>query len=177
MRKTLWAAGLALALASSAIAAPARQGRYLFVFSGDQAAKGNDFLAVIDADPASPGYGKLLASVATDQVSVRPHHTEYDMPASGMLFANDHDANRSFVFDLTDPLHPNTDGDACPDGKEVASVNRSGTVEVVDVQQVASELGPYAFPGTPVEVDFDMTKNGTIDVLDLQQLAARLGSC
>jgi hypothetical protein len=28
------------------------------------------------------------------------------MPASGMLFANDHDAGRTFVFDLRDPLHP-----------------------------------------------------------------------
>ena len=44
--------------------------------------------------------------VATDQVSIRPHHTEYEMSASGMLFANDHNANRSFIFDLTDPLHP-----------------------------------------------------------------------
>jgi hypothetical protein len=28
------------------------------------------------------------------------------MPPGGMLFANDHNANRSFVFDLRDPLHP-----------------------------------------------------------------------
>jgi len=28
------------------------------------------------------------------------------MPASGMLFANDHDAGRTFIFDLRDPLHP-----------------------------------------------------------------------
>jgi hypothetical protein len=34
------------------------------------------------------------------------HHTEYTMPASGMLFANDHDAGRTFVFDVRDPLHP-----------------------------------------------------------------------
>lgn len=79
---------------------------YLFVWSGDQEGKGNDFLAVLDADPASPGYGKVLASVATDQKSMRPHHTEYEMPVSGMLFANDHGANRTFVFDLRDPLRP-----------------------------------------------------------------------
>src|SRR5258708_8029785 len=28
------------------------------------------------------------------------------MPASGMLFANDHDAGRTFIFDVRDPLHP-----------------------------------------------------------------------
>lgn len=33
------------------------------------------------------------------------HHTEYTMPASGMLFANDHLAGRTFVFDVRDPLH------------------------------------------------------------------------
>jgi hypothetical protein len=34
------------------------------------------------------------------------HHTEYVMPASGMLFANDHDAGRTFIFDVRDALHP-----------------------------------------------------------------------
>lgn len=81
-------------------------GHYLFVWTGDQAKNGNDFLIVVDADPASPSYGKLITSVVTDQNSVLPHHTEYEMPASGMLFANDHDANRTIIFDLRDPLRP-----------------------------------------------------------------------
>jgi hypothetical protein len=106
MLKSLVTLGVSFGLIGSAVSAATPGGHYLFVFSGDQAAKANDFLAVIDADPASKDYGKLLASVATDQISVRPHHTEYEMPASGMLFANDHNANRSFIFDLNDPLHP-----------------------------------------------------------------------
>ena len=81
-------------------------GHYLFVWCGDAALKGNDFLAVIDADPSSPSYGHLITTVATDQQTMRAHHTEYTMPASGMLFANDHDAGRTFIFDLRDPLHP-----------------------------------------------------------------------
>ncbi len=85
---------------------PNTPGHYLFVWTADQAKQGNDFLAVIDADPASPSYGKLVASVGTDIKSVRIHHTEYEMPASGMLFANDHDANKSVIFDLRDPLTP-----------------------------------------------------------------------
>jgi len=107
MLRTLLAIALLLGITAvpGAAAAPAN-GHYLYVFVGDQAGKGNDFLAVIDADPASSTYGKPLAAVATDQVSVRPHHTEYEMPASGMLFANDHNANRTFIFDLRDPLHP-----------------------------------------------------------------------
>lgn len=81
-------------------------GHYLFAWTGDAALKGNDFLAVIDADPASPSYGHLMTTLATDQQTMKAHHTEYTMPASGMLFANDHDAGRTFIFDLHDPLHP-----------------------------------------------------------------------
>ena len=101
---------LAMTFASLPSAAPAqapgKAGHYLFVWSGDQDKKGNNFLAVIDADPASPGYGKLVTTIATDQTGINPHHTEYEMPASGMLFANDHGANRTFILDLRDPLKP-----------------------------------------------------------------------
>jgi hypothetical protein len=81
-------------------------GHYLFAWTGDVALKGNDFLAVIDADPASSTYGKLMTTVATDQQTTLIHHTEYEMPASGMLFANDHYSGRTFIFDVRDPLHP-----------------------------------------------------------------------
>src|SRR6202034_1372747 len=87
-------------------AQPASSGHYLFAWTGDAAKKGNDFLAVIDADPASPSYGHLMTTLVTDQQTKRVHHTEYTMPASGMLFANDHDAGRTFIFDVRDPLHP-----------------------------------------------------------------------
>jgi hypothetical protein len=81
-------------------------GHYLFTWVGAAEQKGNDFLAVIDADPASPNFGHLLTTLATDQPTGYVHHTEYTMPASGMLFANDHNAGRTFIFDLHDPLHP-----------------------------------------------------------------------
>src|SRR6202047_392537 len=81
---------------------------YLFVWTGDAAHQGNDFLAVIDADPASASYGRLVTALATDQQTKQVHHTEYTMPASGMVFANDHGAGRTFIFDLRDPLHPKT---------------------------------------------------------------------
>ena len=94
-----------LAVPSSAAERKA-PGHYLFVWTGDQAKAGKDFLAVLDVDPKSATYGKLMTTLETDQTSVRIHHTEYEMPASGMLFANDHDANRTIIFDLRDPLHP-----------------------------------------------------------------------
>jgi hypothetical protein len=110
MARTMAALALAFFAAHGVVraaepGAPA-QGHYLIVWAGDRAHQGNDFLAVIDADPASASYGHLLTSLATDQQSVRVHHTEYTMPASGMLFANDHDAGRTFIFDVRDPLHP-----------------------------------------------------------------------
>lgn len=105
MLRTLAAICLCATAVPAVAAAPAH-GHYLFVFAGDEKNVGEDYLAVIDADPASAHYGQLVTSVATDQVTVRPHHTEYEMPASGMLFANDFDAGRTFVFDLRDPLHP-----------------------------------------------------------------------
>ena len=91
------------AQAADPVVAP---GHYLFAWAGDVAHKGNDFLAVIDADPASTSYGQLLTTAETDQASMQVHHTEYTMPAGGLLFANDHLAGRTFIFDLRDPLHP-----------------------------------------------------------------------
>ena len=79
---------------------------YLFAWAGDRAHQAKDFLAVIDADPSSASYGHLLTTLATDQTTMLVHHTEYSMPSSGMLFANDHEAGRTFIFDLRDPLHP-----------------------------------------------------------------------
>jgi hypothetical protein len=83
-----------------------KTGHYLFAWTGDFERKGNDFLAVIDADPASASYGQLITTLATDQQTTLIHHTEYVMPDSGMLFANDHDAGRTFIFDVRDALHP-----------------------------------------------------------------------
>lgn len=100
-----------LALGAAAQSQPAKAtDRYLFVWVGDPAKTGNDFLAVVDADPASPAYGKLVTSVGTDQKSSKAHHTEYEMPASGMLFANDHDANRTVIMDLRNPRQPRQAG-------------------------------------------------------------------
>jgi hypothetical protein len=98
---------LAAPVTMQAQPAPASStGHYLFAWTGDAANKGNDFLAVIDADPASKTYGRLVTTLATDQPTKLVHHTEYVMSADGMLFANDHDAGRTFLFDLRDPIHP-----------------------------------------------------------------------
>jgi hypothetical protein len=86
-------------------------------------------------------------------------------------------AFREVCFYNTDPSNANTDGDACNDGREVASINANNAVDVIDLQQIASEAGTYMLPGSVVKVDFDITKNGTIDVIDLQQAAGLAGAC
>jgi hypothetical protein len=113
MRRLVFALALVLALCVIHLPASCQQettaaapGHYLFAWTGDAAKKGNDFLAVIDADPSSPSYGRLVTTLATDQQTKLVHHTEYVMPASGLLFANDHEAGRTFIFDVRNPLHP-----------------------------------------------------------------------
>jgi len=69
-------------------------------------AKASDFLAVIDANPASPRYGQAVASVPVPGSSGYPHHTELEMPKNGFLLANAYKSGRSMLFDLRDPLHP-----------------------------------------------------------------------
>ncbi len=84
----------------------ASPGHYLFAWAGDRAGEGEDFIAVVDADPASADYGRLVASAASGIRTQQVHHTEYWMPESGLLFANDHMAGRTVVMDVRDPLHP-----------------------------------------------------------------------
>ncbi|HLY63911.1 MAG TPA: hypothetical protein VKU60_00135 [Chloroflexota bacterium] len=94
-------------LSGPALAAqPAPSGHYLFAWAGDVAQTGHDFLAVIDADPRSAAYGRLMTTLATDQRTMQVHHTEYTLSPEGLLFANDHLAGRTFIFDLRDPLNP-----------------------------------------------------------------------
>jgi hypothetical protein len=66
-------------------------GHYLFAWSGDVDGKGNDFLAVIDAEPSSPSYGQLVTTLDTDQRSMQVHHTEYSMPAYSLVVLADKD--------------------------------------------------------------------------------------
>lgn len=79
---------------------------YLFVWAGDDAKASSDFLAVIDADAASPHYGQAVASVPVPGPSGTPHHTELEMPQGGFLLANAFESGRSMLFDLRQPLHP-----------------------------------------------------------------------
>jgi hypothetical protein len=78
---TLWAA-MSLAVSAEAAPVPTGPGRYMFAWAGAVGGKGEDFIAVIDANPDSPHYGELVTSAASGIVSQQVHHTEYWMPDS-----------------------------------------------------------------------------------------------
>lgn len=101
-------------------AAPAPYGsRYLFTWametknteyadpqSKDPQGMGRDFLAVFDVAPDSSDFGHLIAMLPVGSGAQMAHHTNYEMPLDGVLFASDYKSGNSFVFNLADPLHP-----------------------------------------------------------------------
>lgn len=85
-------------------------GKYLFAWASDDKGGDSDFMAVVDSDPASSTYGKILATVPVGETGTHAHHTEHRMPQGGILFANGFYAGKTFLFDLNDPLHPKLAG-------------------------------------------------------------------
>ena len=79
---------------------------YLFVWAGDGDQKESDFLTVIDARSDRNTYGQVVATLPVGELATFPHHTEYEFPASSILFANGWAAGRTFLLDLNEPKKP-----------------------------------------------------------------------
>lgn len=107
----LLAAGIA---ASWTLDATAGRGeRYLYVWSGDQARKAADFLAVVDFDERSPAYGKLLATVPLPppgEAGNEPHHVGLSADgrvlAAGGLLSVLKGQKEIFFFDVSNTAAP-----------------------------------------------------------------------
>ena len=86
---------------------PDQRESLLYVWTSDADAKQPDFLTVVDADPKSPGYGKILTTVPTGStVDNEAHHFGYTVNAD-RIFAGGLVSNRLFIYDVkTDPRHP-----------------------------------------------------------------------
>ena len=106
---------LLLALAGCARTAPEAPGvsaepsPYLFVLAGDhsESAPNADFVAVIDVDPASARYGRVVSTTPVGTARGMPHHSEFSMPSGGRaLFGNAFVAGRTVLIDLADPTKP-----------------------------------------------------------------------
>lgn len=65
---------------------------------------GRDFLAVYDIGNAH--FGRLVAMLPVPTRAHMAHHANYSMPWDRMLFANDFMEDRTYVFDVRDPLKP-----------------------------------------------------------------------
>jgi hypothetical protein len=96
----------AVLIACGACSSAPSSGNYLFVWAGDSAGVASDFLAVIDANPASPQYGAVLKALPVGMTGTHPHHTEAVMPADDHLLANGFGSGRTWLFDLTQPTDP-----------------------------------------------------------------------
>ena len=105
-RRIIISFALWLNAATAAAAQADATGHYLFAWSGAIGDKGEDFIAVIDADPESARYGELVTSVSSGIATQQIHHTEYWMPDDAQLFANDHMSGDTVVIDLKNPLVP-----------------------------------------------------------------------
>src|SRR5919198_715110 len=76
---------------------------YLLVWAGDADRQNADFLAVIDADPTSPGYGKVLRTYPVRSRGNEPHALA-PVRADRRVFGSALLTNRIFLFDLQRPL-------------------------------------------------------------------------
>jgi 56kDa selenium binding protein (SBP56) len=117
MKRILAAGCLASCLlASGCISTPRAAGdsELIFAWARDADEKESDFLAVIETSPKSPAFGQVLATAPVGATKTRSHHTEHEMAAGGMLFANGFGAGRTWVFDLKSPLHPKVAAEVGP---------------------------------------------------------------
>ena len=68
---------------------------------GPDAAPGNDFLAVIDSDPASPDYGHVVNTVTVSPIPENePHHLQYVWHKGQKIYAGGLFSDTTYVFDV-----------------------------------------------------------------------------
>ena len=77
---------------------------YLVVWAGDADRAQPDFLAVIDADPTSASYGKVLRTIPVRSRGNEPQWLNGAQRDDRRVFASGLLGNRTFVFDLSNPL-------------------------------------------------------------------------
>nr|WP_179299460.1 selenium-binding protein SBP56-related protein [Rubrivirga marina] len=132
---------------------PSRAAAHVFVWTGDAERTDSDFLAVLDADPASPTYGAVVTTLAVDAAGTDPHHTDHQMPPDGVLWANGFGSGDVFRFDLRDPRAPRLLGRFVVDGPFMHphSVARLADGRVLATLQMRGHANAEA--GALVELD------------------------
>jgi selenium-binding protein 1 len=104
----------------------AKQERYLFVWAGDQARKAPDFLAVVNFDPSSADYGKVVTTLPLTGEGAsgnEPHHVGLSADgrvlACGGLLSVLKGQKEVFFFDVSDPAAPRFLSSADPPNSSV----------------------------------------------------------
>lgn len=78
----------------------------LYVWTRDASGEGEDFIAVVDVDPASPDFGAIVATAPTGSTGNEAHHFGYTADRS-RIFAGGMFSNRIFIYDVErDPRSP-----------------------------------------------------------------------
>ncbi len=109
-----WLLGLGLVACSCGTPTPPAS-RYLYVWAGTghmssdaagqmQFQRGQNFLAILDVNPGSPGYGTVIGTVLADS-GLMPHHSEFTLPA-GPIFVNDYVTGDSWLIEHQDAEAP-----------------------------------------------------------------------
>src|SRR5436309_13869968 len=102
-----WAAAILVLLSACARhpEAPLFTGEpYLLVWAGDADRQNGGFLAVLDADPTSPSYGKVLRTYPVRSRGNEPQALLGAPRADRRVFASGVLTDRTFVFDVRQPL-------------------------------------------------------------------------
>ena len=132
---------------------------YLFVWAGPNMPRGatrpNDFVAVLDANPADSTYGKVLASTDAGFAGVMAHHVEFTLPARHPLFANDFMTGQIALIDFADPLKPRIVRriDSVPGYEAPHSFARLANGNVIATLQFGGDSLDEGHPGGLAEFD------------------------
>jgi selenium-binding protein 1 len=133
----------------------------LYVWAGDQARVAPDFLAVVDFDEDSPGYGKVIRTVPVPGPGGsgnEPHHchlsADKNILACGGLLALLRGQNSIFFFDVSDARRPrflfSTSGTLSNITDDFLPLDEGGFL----VTQMGSHTG--GTPGRVAEFDKDL---------------------
>src|SRR5262245_39481481 len=166
VRKTWTLAGLMLVLTATSPAGnegrdEQKPAKTLYVWAGDQARSAPDFLAVIDFDEDSPGYGRVIRTVPVPgpgSSGNEPHHchlsADKNTLACGGLLALLRGQNSIFFFDVSNARRPeflfSTSGTLSNITDDFLPLQHGGFL----VTQMGSHTG--GTPGRVAEFDRDL---------------------
>jgi hypothetical protein len=84
---------------------------FLYAWAADSDKKESDLLAVIDADPRSSDYTRVVATLPVGATATMAHHTEAELASDRILWASGFAVGKTYRFDLNDPRAPKLVGE------------------------------------------------------------------